>query len=477
MATKLRVILPGAMAIVIATVAVSAEPARPPNFIVFVVDMLRPDHLGLYGYSKNTSPNLDRLAQHGTVFENATSAAPWTLPSTISLLTGLLPSEHGARDRKVDAKTRAITYPAEEVTWLPTRYAEHGYTTVAFHSHPYLLRSVSNVYKAFEEYYFTPSEKGVPDTFRLGTRQSNEHMYIDTLYPRVERWLDGHRDRPFFMYIHVLDVRGPYKYLRLLDGDRAFVENGLATGTIAFPKVADGDLYQSTDAPNRNKSYLYDGHIRFVDEYLGMLHRKLETLGIAEDTYIAFTSDHGEGFGEHHDYWGHGKYLYDTNVRVPLVILSHRRVQAAPRRIESHVNTVGLLPTLAALAGIEMEDFYSRRGFQSLLLSDSSPTLWRYPSFSSGSYGDQFDAITTDGRYKLITDRRSGAREFFDLREDPGERRPMDLDGQPTEIRTRLDRLVADRLELERSATPAASDVHELDEDSIRALEALGYVQ
>jgi len=164
-------------------------------------------------------------------------------------------------------------------------------------------------------------------------------------------------------------------------------------------------------------------------------------------------------------------------VRVPLVILSHRRVQAAPRRIESHVNTVGLLPTLAALAGIEMEDFYSRRGFQSLLLSDSSPTLWRYPSFSSGSYGDQFDAITTDGRYKLITDRRSGAREFFDLREDPGERRPMDLDGQPTEIRTRLDRLVADRLELERSATPAASDVHELDEDSIRALEALGYVQ
>lgn len=478
MALKLRVILPGAMAIaMIAAVAASAEPARSPNFVVFVVDMLRADHLGLYGYSKNTSPNLDRLGQKGAVFENATSAAPWTLPSTISLLTGLLPSEHGAGDRKVDEKTRAITYPAEAVTWLPRRFAEHGYTTVAFHSHPYLLRSVSNVHKAFEEYYFTPDEKGVSNTFRLGTRQSNEHMYLDTLYPPVERWLDGHGERPFFMYIHVIDAHGPYKDLRLLDEDRAIVESGLVNGTVAFLKVRDGDMYQSTDLPNHNKSYLYDGHIRFVDEHLGMLHRKLETLGIAEDTYIVFTSDHGEGFGEHHNYWGHGKYLYDTHVRVPLVMLSHRSVQAAPRRIANHVNTVGLLPTLAALAGIDLEDFYSSRGFQTLLLSDSRSSEWKYPSVSSGSLGDRFDAITIDGRYKLISDRLSGAREFFDLREDPGERRPMDLDSQPAEIRARLDRLVADRLELERSTVPAASEIHELDEDSIRALEALGYLQ
>lgn len=478
MALKLRVILPGAIALAL-TLAVnaSAEPARSPNIVVFLVDMLRPDHLGLYGYSKNTSPNLDRLGQRGVVFENARAAAPWTLPSTVSLLTGLLPSEHGARDRRVDEETRAITYPAEPAVWLPRRFAEHGYDTVAFHSHAYLLRSVSSIHKAFKEYYYTPAEKGAPSGFKLGTPQVNEHMYLDTLYPPVERWLDSHSGRPFLMYIHVIDVRGPYKELHLLDEDRGAVKRGLANGTLAFPKQRGLDMYQATDIPHPDKSVLYDGHIRFVDDYLGKLHRKLEALGIADDTYLVFTSDHGEGFGEHRNDWGHGKYVYDANVRVPLVLLSHRSLQAAPRRIASHVNTVGLLPTLAALAGIELEGVYAKRSFQRLLESTSEPSPWKYPSVSSGSYGDRFDAITLDGRYKLISDRQSGAREFFDLREDPGERRPMDLDRQPAEIRARLDRLVAVRLELERSTVPAASEIHELDEDSIRALEALGYLQ
>ena len=158
-------------------------------------------------------------------------------------------------------------------------------------------------------------------------------------------------------------------------------------------------------------------------------------------------------------------------------MLSHRIVQAAPRRIAGHVNTVGLLPTLAALARIDLDDFYSSRGFQTLLLSDFRSPEWKYPSVSSGSHGDRFDALTIDGRHKLISDRQSGTQEFFDLREDPGERRPMDLDSQSAEIRARLDRLVADWLELERSAVPAAPEIHELDEDSIRALEALGYLQ
>jgi len=241
MTRKQRAIIPGAIALAIAMTLVGCvaepdEPARPPNFVVVVVDMLRPDHLGLYGYAKNTSPNLDRLGRKGVIFENATSAAPWTLPSTVSLLTGLLPSEHGAGDRKIDEETRAISYPNEAVAWLPERFAQHGYDTVAFHSHPYLLRSVSNIHKAFGEYYFTPDEKSASDSAQPGEFHANERMFLDTLYPPVERWLDGRDDRPFFMYIHAIDVHGPYQELRVLDEDRAIVERDLAYHTLAFPK-------------------------------------------------------------------------------------------------------------------------------------------------------------------------------------------------------------------------------------------------
>jgi arylsulfatase A-like enzyme len=236
-------------------------------------------------------------------------------------------------------------------------------------------------------------------------------------------------------------------------------------------------MYQASYVPNPGKSYLYDGHIRFVDDHLGMLHRKLESLGIADDTYIVFTSDHGEGFGEHGDYWGHGKYLYDAQIRVPLVLLSHRNLRAAPRRIVGHVNTVGLLPTLAALAGIELDEPYASRGFRSLLLASSGSSEWRYPSVSSGSLGGQLDAITLDGRYKLITDHQNDTREFFDLLEDPSERSPIDPERQPAAVRARLDELIAYQSTPQRSVTAAAPETHELDEREIRALEALGYVQ
>jgi arylsulfatase A-like enzyme len=459
------------------SLAEPAQPARPPNFVVVVVDMLRPDHLGLYGYAKNTSPNLDRLGKQGIVFENATSAAPWTLPSTVSLLTGLLPSEHGAGDARVNEETREISYPNDTVTWLPQLFAEHGYDTVAFHSHPYLRRAVSNIHMAFEEYFYTPDEKADVRNAQGELPKLNEHVFLETLYPPVESWLDTRSDRPFLMYIHAIDVHGPYEDRRILEEDEASVESGIKHHTVSFPKQVRLDRYQGSDVHNPSKSYLYDGHIRFVDDHLGMLHRKLTKLGIAEDTYIVFTSDHGEEFGEHQKYWGHGRYLYDSQIRVPLALLSHRNVQASPRRIASHVNTVGLLPTLASLADITLDERYASRGFEQLLLSDSDPPDWNYTSVSSASHYNRFDSLTIDGRYKLISDRKDDTREFFDLREDPTERSPIDVASQPAEVRARLDELLAAQSNLEQTAVAVETQTHTLSDSEIQALEALGYVQ
>ena len=471
-----------ALALAMALAWLTAVPAhasteRRPNFVIFLVDMLRADHLGTYGYPKRTSPHLDRLAQTGIVFERAYSPAPWTFPSTVSLLTGLLASEHGAGERRVDERTRQITFPAEPDVWLPARFASRGYATVAFHSHPYLRRGVSNVHEAFEEFYDSVGDPHGSGASAHWTPHAARHMYLDSLYPLVERWLSAHRDEPFLMYVHVIDVHGPYAVARLLDEDRRQVGHGLASGTLRFQKLPGVGLYPSTDRPGAHKSFLYDGHVLAVDQYLGKLHEQLVALGIADDTYVIFAADHGEGFGEHGDYWGHGRYVYEDQIRVPLAFLSHRSLRRAPRRIASHVNTVGLLPTLAELAGVEVSERLQARGFDELLRAAPASGAWRYLSASGASIDDRFHAITIDGRYKMITDRTNGAREFYDLHEDPGERHPLDRGRAQAHVRSRLDELIARQAALDASRSPAKAQSLELDGASVKALEALGYVR
>lgn len=450
---------------------------RKPNFVIFLVDMLRPDHLGVYGYSKNTSPNLDRLAQEGIVFENAYSPAPWTLPSTVSLLTGLLPSEHGATHRTLDEVTQQITFPANPDVWLPRKFTIHGYKTAAFHTHQYLRRDVSNIHKAFEEYYYPPDRFTERQDFVHGGAPWTKYMYLDTLYPPCKEWLERNYDQSFLLYIHVLDVHGPYHELHLLQEDRERVRNGLADGSIELQRMKNVDMYAPTDREDPHKSYLYDGHIHWMDAYLQELMETLEDLGVAEDTYVFFTSDHGEEFGEHHDYWGHGRYVYNSQVRVPLVILSHRDVKSSPRRILNHVNTVGLLPTMAELAGIELEEFYGKRGFSRLLDSGEPVKDWRYLSVSETARGDGFDAVMVEPSLKLITNHEHGTRELYDLEEDPWELQPLDPSRWSRTHRAGLRELKALRQALSSSREIQALEGRNLDPEAVEALKALGYLQ
>ncbi len=453
-----------------------SEPHRP-NFVIVVVDTLRPDHLGLYGYNKNTSPNLDRLAEQGIVFDNAFSAAPWTLPSTFSLLTGLLPSEHGATDIVVDETTQGISFPSDPEIWLTGEFQAQGYATVGFHTHPYLHRSVSNIHKAFDEYHYPVSRHVGDQSFAQEGATWTEYMYLDTLYPAAEEWLEANSRREFLMYLHAIDVHGPYDEVRLLDEDRDLVETGLADGSIEFKKMENSHLYPLSARDAQHQSYLYDGHIKYMDVYLQRLVDKLEELGIADDTYVVLTSDHGEEFGEHHDYWGHGRYLYNTQVKVPLVMLSHRDLKAAPGRITSHVNTVGLLPTLAKIAGFELETNFDRRSFFQLLLGQEKDEHRRYLSVSETERAKGSDSIMTSGRFKLITDHGIGTQEFYDLLRDPGELRPLDVRDLQGQVKDEYDELVSLQRTLLDSRKARASESIELDSDAVDALRALGYLQ
>ena len=453
-----------------------AQP-RKPNVIVFVVDMLRPDHLGIYGYPKNTSPNLDRVARKGVIFDHAFSAAPWTLPSTVSLLTGLLPSEHGATRKIIDQKTQVITFPSDPDIWLPRIFKENGYATVGFHTHQYLRRDVSNIFKAFDEYYYPPAEHVKLQQYTQGSAPWTQYMYLDTLYPACEKWLEKNSKKAFFMYIHVIDVHGPYSEIRLLDQDEAFVRRGLADGSIEFQKMPQVDMYSPTDTKDPYKFYLYDGQIHYMDAYLGSLMSKLEELGISRDTYVVFAADHGEEFGEHHDYWGHGKYLYNTQISVPLVLLSHANLKDMPRRITNHVNTVGLLPTMAEIVGIKVGQPYSGRSFSSLLVERNEPRDWRYLSVNETARAHGLDAITIDGRFKLITDLSTEQYELFDLQDDPREIHPVDLQGLQGEQAGRFRELLALRRALEERHEAKELGNFEMDPATLDALKTLGYTE
>lgn len=455
-----------------------SRPARP-NVIVFLVDMLRPDHLGLYGYSKDTSPNLDRLAGEGVVFDRAFAPAPWTLPSTVSLLTGLHPSEHGADEPLMEDGTRAIAFPSAEGLWLTADFREAGYRTVAFHSHRYLHRSVSDIHTAFEEYHYAPERFVETTDFSAGTSHWTDHMYADTLYPQAEEWLrESAGAGPFFMYLHLIDVHGPYNRLRLLPEDEEKVRRGIARGEIELPRMDGVDMYAPTDREDPHKSYLYDGHIRETDRYLGRLQELLDELGIAEDTWLVFTSDHGEGFGEH-GYWGHGRYVYNDQTRVPLVLMSHATAREHSRRIGRVVNTVGLLPTLARLAGIPVGDDVGRRGFDGLV-TDSAPASALRLSYSETSRRGGRDALILGDRYKLITEWDDGERHLYDLIDDPAELEPLDPSAGSTDTRDARDLLP--RLVDLRAALRAAMEEHEaslrqLSPEAIKTLEELGYIR
>lgn len=470
-----RLALATALSLLLAPACATRATAPRPNFVLFLVDMLRPDHLGLYGYDKETSPNLDRAALRGVTFERAYAPAPWTLPSTVSLLSGLYPSEHGADELLVDEETRAISFPEVGDLWLTDLFRDDGYRTVAVHSHRYLHRSVSDIHTAFDDYYYAPERFVETPQFTSSGGHWTDYIYLDTVYPIVESWLRGAPgQQPFFMYVHVIDVHGPYNKIRLLPEDEDVARAGLTDNSIELPTIEGTDLYVSSDVDNPAKSYLYDGYLREADRYFGRLLDLLTELGIADNTYVVFAADHGEGFGEHDD-WGHGREVYEEHIRIPLVFTSYAALATMPRRVETVVNTVGLLPTLASLAGIDVPDPFASRRF-SAVLAGGEPAAADHLSYTETSRRGGRDSVVSDGGYKLITEWGSGIGELFDLERDPAEQDPLVYRPGATgsaAAATLVDRRVALRAALTRRSVL----LRNLDPESLEQLRALGYIR
>lgn len=426
--------------------------------LLVLVDTLRTDHLHAYGYTRHTSDQIDELAATGWLFENHLASSAQTVPSTLSLMLSRHPAEHGFRHLGIGHFSRHRPQYPEAFLFLAEVFAEAGYATAGFMSNPFLQRQ-----NGFAQGF---------DTFFYSNHSGDE------LTTAALTWLRQHQplNQPFFLYLHYFDVHAPYlppeafrdRFPRPPEG-HALHENG------RIDDVRPEDLQASVA--------LYDGEIAFVDAQIGALVAELATLGLRERTWIAVTSDHGEEFLDHGGL-GHGTSVYGELIRVPLV-LAGPNLPEPGRRIHRLTHHIDLAPTLLALAGLDRPPEFRGSALTGPAAEVSAP------QFAFAEDGPWLAVHSPQQQLKLIVNRRTGAREIFDLG-DKLDQQPLAPAACEPSDRARLLEQARWYTKLERlphqshAASPAlhptskqaeeSAPTHDWSPDERERLKALGYV-
>jgi arylsulfatase A-like enzyme len=334
----------------------------PPKKIILIsLDTLRADHLGCYGYPRNTSPTIDEVAGEGILFKNAFSPSSFTTPAHASIFTGKSPSHHSIGFNQFDGKLDTNI----DIT-LAEFLKATGFKTAAFIS-SFVLRNETNLNSGFDVYddEMTSHELNNPiNLIRDGTETSC----------RAIQWVQDNYEDNFFLFIHLFDVHGPYickepyKNLFVKDSQNdeiirlnSIVPNSHPIGGIPFYQALKRtvDIKGNTTSFETNIQYYisqYDGCIRYVDDNINLLLKKLQQLGIYDDSFIIITSDHGEAFGENDIYFYHGLTVTPDQIHVPLIIKPHKEGNVKQQIIELPVSTIDILPTILSICNFDYDN-------------------------------------------------------------------------------------------------------------------------
>ncbi len=459
--------------LVLAALACSApgESRRPVNIIVILVDTLRADYLGSYGFEGPVSPNLDALAAESVRFEHCISQAPWTKPSVASLFTSLYAETHRVTDhddlfwRDVNENLKTSALPDEAITLAEVLRA-NGYATAGWVGNSWLSDGLG-FGQGFDDYQ-------VPER---GHVRNADELWGDVWY-----WLVRHRrespEKPFFWYLHVMDVHGPY---RPLPQDVLAVSESPTLGENRLLDDAEygkipGYLLQTPwpRAPRELKQLrtlraLYAGGIRTFDRRLGGFLERLDSTGLLENTVLLLLSDHGEELGEHGG-WDHGDTLHAEQTRVPCII---RSPQLPAGTVDEVVSLVDFMPTLLAASATSSPEGLQGRNLWPVLLGQTAPEpAW---AFSGGVKLNPNAMSVRSKSYALLWDHAEGTMALFDTREDPQERRNL-AESNPEPHDELKGRLQLHQSELQRAGTLLTRQ-EELTGEEIERLRSLGYLQ
>jgi arylsulfatase A-like enzyme len=430
-------------------------PESPPNVVLIFVDTLRADHLGVYGYERDTSPAIDRLASESLVFQHAIAQAPWTTPSVASALSSRFPNEIGYEDSRPPAVL------ADRFLLLPEIFSANGYQTAAIISHFFLSQKLG-----FAQGF---------DDFDASNALGHLHISSPSVADKAIQYLDerGKSDPPFFLFLHFFDPHYAYQLHESYDFDPDY------QGSID-PGVDQPELQERArgydDADREHVSALYDSEIRFTDEHLGRLFDALRSRDLYKDTLIVVAGDHGEEFGTRGTpHFGHSSTLFQELIHVPLIIKLPGRSHS--QTIETPVGLIDLTPSLIAALSLEVPKDHRFDG-RTLPLREPNQLaeLPEVPIFSETRIWGLFRQSVTFADRKLIFDHRAGKASFFHLGDDPDEKVDLAEERRPA-VNAYLQKLelwnhyVQDRRE--GSKPPPAAD---FSSEEMEQLRALGYL-
>ncbi|HZN54757.1 MAG TPA: sulfatase [Candidatus Polarisedimenticolaceae bacterium] len=454
-------------AIVVAVTAASAcRPVRGNrvNVLLITLETTRADHLSTYGYSRDTSPAIDRFGREGVTFERHITVSPRTNPSLASLLTGSYPHEHGVRN---------LLLPLEpDNRTLAEVLRGAGYSTGAIQTHPRLVRA-SGLAQGFDTY---------DDDFR-------SHALAEQACGRAADWIENasRGGRPWFFWIHLMDPHWTYdppapwrtRYAEEDPRTSATYEALRARTRTIGPIIFENDM-----PPDEVASFvaLYDGEIRYTDQAVGTLLATLGRLGIDRKTLVILTADHGESLGEHDYFFEHGDLGSEPEIHIPLMMRWTGTIRPGVR-VGSTESSIDIAPTVLDLAGLPAEPAFRGR------------TLRPYLEGSAGA--DRACLGETDislheentrrevpgvagkwrwlrrGGYKLVYVPHAGRPpewRLYDLERDPGE--TQDAGERLPEVREALRRELAAWI----AADPGDTRGYHISDETRQELRSLGYV-
>jgi arylsulfatase A-like enzyme/Tfp pilus assembly protein PilF len=397
------------------------------NVILLTLDTLRADHLGAYGSTDVRTPNLDRLAREGVVFEQAMTTAPLTLPAHSSMMTGQFPPRHGVRDNG------GFFLGPEQVT-LAEVLAAWGFQTGATVG-AFVLDSKWGLDQGFATYQDDFDLTNVKAMSLASVKRPGNEVVDLAL-----KWMDTVGDRPFFSWLHLYDPHAPYD---------------------------SPEPYRS-----EYKGHPYRGAIAFTDAQVGRVLAYLTDRGLADRTIVIVAGDHGEGLGEHGEET-HGFFVYESSMHVPLIVRAPFAATQG-RRVTQPVRTVDIMPTVLDLLQIPAPEALAGVSLTPLMAGDSAEMPldgYGEAMYPLHHYGwSELTAMRSD-RYKLIDAPRP---ELYDLAQDP--RELTNIFEARRSVGDAMLRTLRDKKKAMAQTAPAAPKNQDVDPETRARLAALGYV-
>lgn len=395
------------------------------NVVLIVVDALRPDHLGINRYPRDTSPNIDTIAKNGISFSNAITAIPSSDPSISSILTGMYPHSHGLRlmhRQKLDSN----------ITTLPEILKDHGYKTIGYN----LDSMEGGIKDHFDDFSLLRwrIENKIMRTMKKMVSWKSQTKPAEELTKIAKKQIRKYKDKPFFMYLHYSDLHWPYNppkpYGEIFDPD--YKGNHIFNGETS--KISRGEMIFNNSLPKEEIHHAiahYDGSIKFVDTQIEDLRSHLEKLQLKDKTMFIITADHGESLGEHNLHFEHSLCLYEEGIRIPLII----DVPELPcKKITTQVQTIDIMPTILDVLDIPLIDNIDGKSLVPIINGEKDDRKYLFAengdltfkennrSFYPGIEGKWRMIRSSEWKLIFIPHPKNDIYELYNLKEDPNEK-------------------------------------------------------